>query len=100
MNMSRSAAAAAVLITGLLGFAPRVASAAQAETEAARSRSALRCESTGTYQRCPAASTWRGARLVQQISSNPCIQGRTWGFDSGGVWVTSGCRAEFILNPR
>jgi Protein of unknown function (DUF3011) len=95
MNMRRSAAAAAVLITGLLGFAPRVASAAQAETEAARSRSALRCESTGTYQRCPAANTWRGARLVQQISSNPCIQGRTWGFDRDAIWVNNGCRGLF-----
>ncbi|HEU5040751.1 MAG TPA: DUF3011 domain-containing protein, partial [Gemmatimonadales bacterium] len=69
--------------------------AAQAQPQAAQSRSALRCESDGSYQRCPATNSWRGARLVQQISTNPCIQGRTWGFDRDAIWVNNGCRGIF-----
>jgi hypothetical protein len=34
-------------------------------------------------------------RLVKQLSSAPCVQGRSWGYDSGGIWVDNGCRAEF-----
>ncbi len=34
-------------------------------------------------------------RLVRQRSDSPCIQGRTWGRDRGGVWVDRGCRADF-----
>lgn len=36
-----------------------------------------------------------GIRLVNQISGTPCVQGATWGYDSEGVWVDHGCRADF-----
>ena len=36
-------------------------------------------------------------RMVSQRSSASCIQGRTWGFDKGGIWVTRGCRADFLV---
>lgn len=36
-----------------------------------------------------------GVRLTNQRSGSPCIQGQTWGWDRGGVWVDRGCRAEF-----
>lgn len=36
-----------------------------------------------------------GAQIVRQISRNPCRYGRTWGYDSRGIWVTNGCVAEF-----
>ena len=56
----------------------------------------VQCESRdGSYQRCPAANTWRGARLIKQLSSSPCIQGRTWGFDRDAIWVNNGCRGVF-----
>ncbi len=41
------------------------------------------------------ADTRAGVRLVRQISGSPCQQGSTWGYDSNGVWVDRGCRAEF-----
>ncbi len=31
---------------------------------------------------------------VDVIAGN-CIEGRTWGWDRGGVWVNGGCRARF-----
>jgi hypothetical protein len=77
-------------------FPVTAAAAAQVQPPAqAQSRTALRCESDGSYQRCAAANTWRGARLVQQLSNNPCIQGRTWGFERDAIWVNNGCRGIF-----
>jgi hypothetical protein len=42
-------------------------------------------------------STRGGVRLHRQISRDPCIEGRTWGFDRNGIWVDKGCRAEFAI---
>jgi Protein of unknown function (DUF3011). len=54
----------------------------------------FRCESdNGRTRTCSADG--RRVELVRQLSSNACIEGRTWGRDNRGVWVTSGCRAEF-----
>ncbi len=36
--------------------------------------------------------------MVRQRSGSPCQQGRTWGFDRGGVWVDRGCRADFVIS--
>ena len=53
----------------------------------------FRCESKdGRTAHC---NSYGGARLVRQVSDSPCIQGRTWGTDSRGVWVSGGCRAIF-----
>jgi hypothetical protein len=38
-------------------------------------------------------------RLIRVISSNPCLEGRTWGSDDRKIWVTGGCRGEFELRP-
>ena len=55
----------------------------------------FRCESTdGRARRC-AVDTRGGVRLVRQVSGSSCIQGRSWGYDRDGVWVTDGCRADF-----
>ena len=53
------------------------------------------CESSGRLVRCQAALTWRGARLVRQVSNAPCLQGETWGFERNAIWVDDGCRGEF-----
>jgi hypothetical protein len=54
----------------------------------------FRCESdNGRTRTC--AVEGRRVELVRQLSSSACIEGRTWGRDNRGVWVTSGCRAEF-----
>jgi hypothetical protein len=34
-------------------------------------------------------------RMLQKLSSSPCVQGSTWGVGDGYVWVTNGCRARF-----
>ena len=41
--------------------------------------------------------TRRGVRLSRQISGSACVETRSWGYDSRGIWVDRGCRAEFVL---
>lgn len=57
----------------------------------------IRCESRdGRTERC---ETYGGnVQLVRQLSGTPCVRGRSWGTDSRGVWVSSGCRAEFRVD--
>ncbi len=43
------------------------------------------------------ANTANQVRLLRQLSSYPCQEGRTWGFDNHGVWVDKGCQAEFAI---
>lgn len=60
--------------------------------------STVRCESNdGRTRRCSINGRGR-AQLVRQLSRSACIEGRTWGSDSGSVWVSQGCRAEFSVN--
>jgi hypothetical protein len=55
----------------------------------------ISCNSNGyRYQYC-AASTNGNARLLNQTSSSPCVRGRSWGSDGGGVWVNNGCSGNF-----
>jgi hypothetical protein len=39
-------------------------------------------------------------RLVRRLSDAPCYEGRSWGYNSGGIWVDRGCRAEFEFYSR
>jgi hypothetical protein len=54
------------------------------------------CSSDDGRRRSCGMDTRGGVRLTRQISGSACIQGQTWGYDKGGVWVDRGCRAEFV----
>ncbi len=57
----------------------------------------MTCESNeGRLREC-AADTRGRVRLVKQLSRSPCIEGRTWGARRDGIWVSEGCRAEFLV---
>jgi hypothetical protein len=60
----------------------------------------IRCESlqSSNYGRnyC-SADTRNGVRLSRTLDNAQCVQGSSWGYDNGGVWVDNGCRAEFEL---
>ena len=58
--------------------------------------SAVRCESMDKRTRHCNIDTRRGVQLTRRLSDAPCVQGRTWGYDNLGVWVSNGCRAEFV----
>jgi ribosomal protein L37AE/L43A len=55
------------------------------------------CESQNEGMNRCAADTTYGVTLARQISSSTCVRGQTWGYDSTGIWVNRGCRAEFAL---
>ncbi len=57
------------------------------------------CESHN-YQRnyCPAYLGGRDVFLLRQVSNSSCVN--NWGYDRNGVWVTNGCRAEFVVEDR
>ena len=55
------------------------------------------CESKNGQRSVCAANTRMGIAVVRQVSDSPCVLNSTWGYDTDGIWVTSGCRAEFIL---
>ncbi len=60
----------------------------------------VRCESQGGNRNYCRADTRGGVSLLRQMSRAACIQGRSWGFDGGGIWVDEGCRGEFQLGYR
>ena len=67
----------------------------QPMTSSARTR--VTCESQNNgLNRC-SADTFYGVTLARQISNSICVRGTTWGYDSNGIWVTGGCRAEFVV---
>jgi len=57
----------------------------------------IRCESTKSRTNTCQADTRYGLRLARQLSDSACVEGRTWGVNRGGVWVSGGCRAEFVM---
>lgn len=62
------------------------------------SRPVMLCESKDGHRNfCPADTTF-GVSMSRQLSDKNCVPGETWGYDSGGIWVTKGCRAEFLLD--
>ncbi len=58
----------------------------------------VRCESINSRQVLCRVNTQGGVRIVRQISHTSCIRGRTWNYDSRGIWVSRGCRADFAVN--
>ena len=59
----------------------------------------IRCESNdGRTQRCALNTNPRDVQLMRQLSRSACIEGRSWGRDRGGVWVSDGCRADFSVS--
>ena len=60
----------------------------------------IRCESkSNDAKRC--TPPWRGqSRLVQQLSSSPCVEGGTWNSQDGLITVWKGCRAEFAARDN
>jgi len=56
--------------------------------------SVVRCESIrNRTQECRIDGR---AKLIRQLSGSACIEGKSWGPSRNGVWVTQGCRAEFV----
>lgn len=88
---------ASVLVLACSMLAPRTADAQYGYDPHGQTGNGLvRCESIdGRTRECP-VDTRGGVRLVRQISRTPCAEGRNWGYGRYGIWVSQGCRAEFV----
>lgn len=60
----------------------------------------ITCESHGgRAEACGTVVPGSNVTLIDQLSSSPCIEGSTWGADNDSIWVSSGCRAVFDVQP-
>jgi hypothetical protein len=58
----------------------------------------VRCESRDyRYEFCAAGGRVVSATLVRQVSRQPCVLGRNWGWKGNGIWVNEGCEGEFRI---
>ena len=58
----------------------------------------ITCESQNGQRVDCGADTRGGVRMVRQLSGSGCQENSTWGYDSRGIWVDRGCRAEFQVS--
>ncbi|HEX6749535.1 MAG TPA: DUF3011 domain-containing protein [Longimicrobium sp.] len=58
----------------------------------------IECESQAGRRTMCEADTRGGVYLHERESAAPCTYGRTWGYTGSAVWVSDGCRAEFIVD--
>jgi hypothetical protein len=67
---------------------------------ASASERTIRCESRGMGYRYCRVDTDNRVELIDQYSMSRCREGRSWGYDSRGIWVDRGCAAEFRVGRR
>lgn len=66
-------------------------------------RHVILCESDGFAPRhcdlplAPRHAEIKEIRMAKQLSSKPCIEGKSWVADESGITVKNGCRAEFLV---
>ncbi len=84
-------------MAAVLNAASASASYAQSATDPTLEQpNTVTCESReGQRQYCP-ANTSAGVALVRSTGTAPCLLGKTWGYDDGGIWTSDGCSGEFI----
>ena len=85
------------LMAAVLNAANAGASYAQSATDPTPEQpNTITCESReGERQYCP-ANTSPGVALVRTMGTAPCLLGKTWGYDDGGIDTSDGCSGEFI----
>jgi hypothetical protein len=86
-EVSMKKLAALIAVVAAVGLAPRHASA----------QTVITCESpNGRKEVCP-VNTAGGVTLYRQLSSTACVQGRNWNINPSVIWVSGGCRAQFMV---
>jgi hypothetical protein len=61
----------------------------------ASARQVVTCESNNNQRNTCSVDTNGSVRLVRQLSSRSCDG--NWGYNRNRIWVTNGCRAEFVV---
>jgi hypothetical protein len=60
----------------------------------------VRCESYNGQRNFCRVDNRGDVRIRRQLSSRPCIEGRNWDYNTRGIWVSNGCRADFAVRGR
>jgi hypothetical protein len=89
-EVSMKKLAALIAIAAAVGLAPRSAAA----------QSLVTCESTNNNRALCRVDATGGVTIRRQLSSMDCVQGRTWGYTRSAIWVSNGCRAQFLVNSN
>ncbi|HEX3895737.1 MAG TPA: DUF3011 domain-containing protein [Rudaea sp.] len=65
-------------------------------------RFTIGCSSDNYQYRFCGVDVGGGGRvyLDRQTSGTPCVEGRSWGWNRGGVWVSGGCQGIFSVDRR
>lgn len=87
-----------ILLTA--GAAAALAATTIAVEAQPRGRNFVQCESVNNRGQACYVRTRGQVELVQRLSSRPCVEGRTWGYDNNRIWVSNGCRALFAVRGR
>lgn len=61
-------------------------------------QSTVSCSAHGQARQFCRAETQNGVLLTQDHSHGACRYGSTWGFNARGIYVSGGCRADFLVN--
>ena len=64
---------------------------------AAQTPTLVSCSSVAGQRAHCMADTSAGVALLRAAGSASCVLGKTWGYDTTGVWVSDGCSGEFAL---
>ena len=84
----------ATAFAGTLLVSPFISAPAQADQS-------ITCESQHDQKQYCEADVGDGrVKLHKQLSRSSCDEGKDWGWDSGGIWVENGCRAQFEVKSR
>jgi hypothetical protein len=89
--MTHTARLLLIAVCGLGGFSA-LASSASAQPGCGQPQTITCSSNNGKRNWCDI-----GRAGDAQISGSPCVRGSTWGIDQRGLWVDSGCRAEFVI---
>lgn len=77
--------------------APASSAFAQADPAPTGRPFTIACTSKPGERNHCVADTSRGVVLARSHGEAPCLLGKSWGYDTEGVWVSDGCSAEFIV---
>ena len=82
--------AALIAVAAAVGLAPRDAAA----------QSLVTCESRSGDRQICRVDTGGSVAVRRQLSSTNCVEGRNWGYSRSAIWVSNGCRAQFLVNAN
>lgn len=61
----------------------------------------IRCESKDNHRHfCRIEGLLDRVEVKKQLSFTDCKYDQTWGYNRDGIWVTDGCRADFLVHSR